>query len=127
MECFLLKILLIPGLTSDFVVVESADKTNDCEIDAYVLSEAECKKVPDKRTDLTWGDTIDDTSFKDPIGCYRFSNGNRVYYNKATRGNSRNRHFPICGNCKINIMKRQVAQFIKTDAAEAYHYFLISL
>ena len=107
-------------------MVESADKTNDCEIDAYVLSEAECKKVPDKRTDLTWGDTIDDTSFKDPIGCYRFSNGNRVYYNKATRGNSRNRHFPICGNCKINIMKRQVAQFIKMQRLMPLKHIIIS-
>ena len=107
-------------------MVESADKTNDCEIDAYVLSEAECKKVPEKRTDLTWGDTIDDTSFKDPIGCYRFSNGNRVYYNKATRGNSRNRHFPICGNCKINIMKRQVAQFIKMQRLMPLKHIIIS-
>ena len=123
MECLLLKLLVILGLASDFVVVESDEATNDCKIDAYVLSEAECKKVPGKRTDLTWGDTVDDNT---PVGCYRFSDNNKVYYNKANRGNARLKHFPICGNCKIFKMKRQVAQ-LKTDAAEAYHYFSISL
>ena len=104
-------------------MVESDEATNDCKIDAYVLSEAECKKVPGKRTDLTWGDTVDDNT---PVGCYRFSDNNKVYYNKATRGNSRNRHFPICGNCKINIMKRQVAQFIKMQRLMPLKHIIIS-
>ena len=90
----------ISGLSSGFVVAENEDKTNDCPTDAYVLSEEECKSVPEKITKRSYESTVDDQD--GPVGCYR--NEEKVHYNKATRGNARSGNYPICGNCKFIII-----------------------
>ena len=77
--------------------MEGADTTNDCPKDSYVLSEDECKSVPNKLSGTSYHSTIETSN--DPIACFRHNDD--IYYNKRNTGNSWGGRKPICGNCNI--------------------------
>ena len=77
--------------------MEGADTTNDCPKDSYVLSEEECKTVPEKLSGTSYISTLETSN--DPVGCFRYIN--KIHYNKRNTGNSWGGRKPICGNCNI--------------------------
>ena len=84
--------------------MEGVNTMNDCPKDSYVLSEEECKSVPEKLSGTSFNQVLE--SSNDPVGCFRYANW--IYYNKRNTGNAFDGRLPICGNCKSNIQYNNI-------------------
>ena len=84
--------------SNEFAIAEGDDWSIDCPENSFELSEEQCKKVPDKKTGVSYKETIETNV--DPAGCFLHKSHNQVYYNKRDTGNAMDDRMPLCGNCK---------------------------
>ena len=84
--------------SNGFAIAEGDNWSIDCPENSFELSEEQCKKVPDKKTGVTYKETIETNV--DPVGCFLHKSHNHVYYNKRDTGNGMDDRMTLCGNCK---------------------------
>jgi len=85
-----------PKASNEFAIAEGDNWSIDCPENSFELSEEQCKKVPDKKTGVSYKETIETNV--DPAGCFLHKSHNQVYYNKRDTGNAMDDRMPLCGN-----------------------------